>query len=146
PNPIPNPMPAMPLPGVPTSWRAPGPIQPEAPATGLGAIPAPGGASKGPLDPSFPALDNGHAAQGWPAQPDPSSARGWPSASAAEPIQYTERVPAPPAARPLLSRPKLQAPDGAMDEPNAPSIAEPDPWAAQYMPALPAGGDDPDWR
>ncbi len=56
-------------------------------------------------------------------------AQGWP---AADGVQYTERVPAPPVARPLLSHPQLGAPASGMGSPSAP-----------IMPPI---GDDPDWR
>ena len=116
-------------PGVPGSWAAPGPIQP-LPAGPMGALPAAAGAVARPLDPPFPPLNGGQQGQAPLAQ-------GWPAAPVvADPIQYTERVPAPPVARPLFSRPQLPAPA-------APSPAAPDQWGAQYLPPT---GDDPDWK
>lgn len=129
-------------PDVPGSWAVPGPIQPPTPSGAIGGLPGAGGPVARPLDPPFPPLNGGQSAQppmaqGWPAQPDAPLAQGWPAAPAlADPIQYTERVPAPPAARPLLSRPQLPAP--VASPPPAPEQ-----WGAQNVPPM---GDDPDWN
>ncbi|HKW21226.1 MAG TPA: protein kinase [Ktedonobacterales bacterium] len=109
-------------PGVPGSWGAPGPIGP----SGIGALPAPGGPALQPPQPPFPPM-NGNGAQQVGA-PMPM-AQGWP---AADGVQYTERVPAPPVARPLVSRPQLPPPDAAAGVASAP--------------LMPPMGDDPEWR
>jgi len=112
------------VPGVPNSWGAPGPI---GPGVGIGALPAPAGpAMPGmqPPQPPFPPM-NGNGAQ----QAGAPMSQGWP---AADGIQYTERVPAPPVARPLISRPQLPPPAAAAGIASAP-----------MMPPI---GDDPDWR
>ncbi|HEY1389719.1 MAG TPA: protein kinase [Ktedonobacterales bacterium] len=108
-------------PGVPDSWGAPGPIGPGA---RMGALPAPVGPGMQPPQPPFPPM-NGNGAQ----QAGAPMAQGWP---AADGVQYTERVPAPPVARPLLSRPQLPAPGAAAGGSSAPLISP--------------MGDDPDWR
>lgn len=100
-------------PGVPDFWGAPGPI---GPGGGMGAFPAPAGPA---MQPPFPPM-NGNGApmpQGWPA---------------ADGVQYTERIPAPPVARPLVSRPQLPPPNAAAGGASAP--------------LMPPMGDDPDWR
>ncbi|HET8906548.1 MAG TPA: protein kinase [Ktedonobacterales bacterium] len=125
--------PGLQQPGVPGAWVAPGPIPPAAPVPGLAALPAPGGSTRSPLDPPFPPINGGQQssvplAQGWPAAPDP--------------VQYTERVPAPQVARPLFSRPRLQSPGDITGDRQFPDTPAADPWA-QLMPAI---GDDPDWK
>jgi hypothetical protein len=110
-------------PGVPDAWSAPGPI---GPAAGIGALPAPAGlVARPPEPPHIPS----NGAQNGAQQPGAPMPQGWPAADA---VQYTERVPAPPVARPLLSHPQLPSPGGAVGGSEA-----------AMMPPI---GDDPEWR